>query len=733
MDWLEPRIGPTQLEQARFEVEANPTRARLTASLRNEGREVLEGSLDLPRAAWSAGVLELVASPQVRVDVRARTLDLSLADALRPFGAPELRGFVDGRVELVGGAPHPEAAAVELAVRQLSVDGSEAFDLDVVVSQRGSGWIVVDRLLGTRAGESVEALPGGRLRLSPEGVVIEQLAVVARGQAVTLSGALGRKKFGKLRIEAQDLDAAVLAALGGSPVEIAGRVESVLVLDGPLARPTLTGNMRWRDASVSGTPLDELILDLRGADGKTHLSGGLRRRGRSILLINGTLPAAPWREADLGASPDLDLELRADALDVAALGLWMPRALRDPQGRVSARLQVRGGVPRPLVLGSLELREGSLSAPLLGRTFAPISADLRLDAEALWVDALHVGEPGDEATLSGVIRLGDTIEPDLQLVLQDLLLAESRLVRARGNGELRLDGTLERLSVRGDLPLSEVGLRIPEPRDRALKEIRVLARPSKTPGLREGEEQESALYRGADIDLGVSVPDGSRIRGQGADLEVVGTLRVRKLPLGKPAFSGLLETRRGSYRLHGRRFVLRRGEARFEGDSDLDPVLDVEAIHRVKDVTIVARIAGRASDPIVRLESEPPLPEDDVLAYLLYGRSADEVAASQQAALESAAAQLAAGTALSEVENALGRDLPIDQVDVRVEEDGSLAELGVGGALSERLFIHYGRTLGVEPEDEVGLELQVAPRWRVRSDVSSSGKAGADVIWKLDY
>jgi hypothetical protein len=41
--------------------------------------------------------------------------------------------------------------------------------------------------------------------------------------------------------------------------------------------------------------------------------------------------------------------------------------------------------------------------------------------------------------------------------------------------------------------------------------------------------------------------------------------------------------------------------------------------------------------------------------------------------------------------------------------------------------------LGVNPEDHVGAEIRLSPGWGLRSDVTSSGKAGADLIWNLDY
>jgi translocation and assembly module TamB len=736
VEWRAPRFGTTRLEAMNLELAAAAGNLRIQADLRDQGRSLLIADLRVPEAPLGLSLQKLATTTQFALELRAAQLDLSLLEPLRSLGLPELRGVLDGQLDFAGGAPFPARASLVLGAERFSMGDAVPIDLELALADLGQGWLGVEQLRMVRSGDSFEALPGARLRVGERGIRFEGLQLLARDQQLRIDGGVGLRRFDGLQIEAQDLDVEALTDMVDARFEVTGRLDTKVELRGPFSDPSVNGSAQWRGASFAGLPLDQVDLDLQTVDGRIRGTGNVRRAGDPVARGTALLPPTPWAsDRSLLTSEELDVELRAGHLELALLEPWLPSNIREPRGSARGWLRLRGREPRPSLAGSLELRDGSLSVPLLGRTLAPISAKLDLGSDSLQIETLQIGPPGHDAVLSGTlgIEVGGFGDADLHLALREFPLSQTGFAQANANGAIRVSGPRQQPNVNGELVLSEVLIRLPEPRDPAFKEIRVLANPADPAALRESSEAPDGFGGQADIDLGLTVPAGSRIRGRGADLAVSGELRLRK-PRGEPAaYTGSLRADRGTYRLHGRRFELRRGSASFDGRPDPDPLLDIEAAHRTQDVTILVQITGRASDPTVRLRSEPVLPEKDVLAYLLFGRAADRVARSQQAALQSAAAGLAAGRALTEVETVLGKDLPIDSVDVRVEEDGSVGEVGVGGRLTERLSFRYGRTLGVDPEDQVGVEIQLSPSWSLQSEVTSSGKAGADVIWSLDY
>ena len=83
--------------------------------------------------------------------------------------------------------------------------------------------------------------------------------------------------------------------------------------------------------------------------------------------------------------------------------------------------------------------------------------------------------------------------------------------------------------------------------------------------------------------------------------------------------------RRGTISLAGTTLTFTRGKVGFDGTGvtgKIDPTLDFAADSTAGSVTATLGITGYASKPIITLTSVPELPQDEVLAHLLFKRSA---------------------------------------------------------------------------------------------------------------
>jgi translocation and assembly module TamB len=146
-------------------------------------------------------------------------------------------------------------------------------------------------------------------------------------------------------------------------------------------------------------------------------------------------------------------------------------------------------------------------------------------------------------------------------------------------------------------------------------------------------------------------------------------------------------------------------------------------------------IEGRLSEPRLRFESDPELDETDIASYLLLGRPASASAGEDQMALEAVAAQVAVGAAIREFEKMFGGVLPVDLIDIRMDNEGDERELraGVGKYVGDRLFIHYERGFGDEPDDELKAEYELTPMWSIESTDSSNGDTAGDIVFEIEY
>jgi translocation and assembly module TamB len=116
------------------------------------------------------------------------------------------------------------------------------------------------------------------------------------------------------------------------------------------------------------------------------------------------------------------------------------------------------------------------------------------------------------------------------------------------------------------------------------------------------------------------------------------------------------------YVLAGQTLNFTTGKVSFDGTGlrkKLDPTLDFTAQTVSGGVTATLQITGYASEPKIQLSSTPQLPQDEILARLLFRQSAKEMSPFQLAEIAQAAASLSgvrtSFNPLGAVRNRLGK------------------------------------------------------------------------------
>ena len=119
----------------------------------------------------------------------------------------------------------------------------------------------------------------------------------------------------------------------------------------------------------------------------------------------------------------------------------------------------------------------------------------------------------------------------------------------------------------------------------------------------------------------------------------------------KPVLSGEARVVRGDYDFAGKRFEFdNRGVVRLSTDPSAIR-LDLTATRQDPALTAVIRIQGTATRPQITLTSTPILPNDEVLAQVLFGSSAAQLSPLEAAQLASALSALASGGGFDVVGN----------------------------------------------------------------------------------
>jgi translocation and assembly module TamB len=665
-----------------------------------------------------AGALRGNTLAGARIDVAA--LDLAaLPPALRIAHA--LGGVLDGSLRADGPLARP-TRALELRWTRAAAGELRADALELSASGQGSALRGMALL---RAGS-------GTARARFDLPTLDVLPALLEGRDAPGASA---------NVELASLEARVLAPLVRRWFEpLEGRLDARFALRPGRPHAELELEVHATDAALrtellpTRGPLRAAKVDVEVSATNAGLHGALRLaqpgEPRLELTLHGAHPAAAGGFARLAERDDNRGELRASDWDARFLAPWLPAVLEDPRGKLTGQVALAGPLADPRWQGELGWSGGSVRAPLVRQTFAPIEASVRFDARKPVELELRAGPPAGALFAHGTLELAGLAPESVALDLEfaDLAFARSPQLRADLRGRARLAGPASAPKLTGSLELRDARMTQPDPLDLELAEIRIQGVNS-SPDIDSGPTVADRVA----VDVQFEFPEGTRLTGQGLDARGSGTLRAVRQP-GQPLrWFGSLATERGSrYRLYATRFEIEHARAEFDGASGFDPQIDAEATSQIGPTLVKLGISGRLSKPLLATTSEPDLPQQEILALILLGRTINPREPGEAGKLGLAASQLGSQFALDQLRSRVGSFLPVDELDTGTTAEGD-PSIEVGKALRDGVFVRYGRGLGAKSTDEVTVEWEVAPDVRIEGRVTREGDSGADVIWSKDY
>jgi translocation and assembly module TamB len=404
---------------------------------------------------------------------------------------------------------------------------------------------------------------------------------------------------------------------------------------------------------------------------EAHLNAGRA----SQLTLAGTTP--------LDTRGACDLKLNGK-LDAGLANPWLEARGERLAGGIKVNATVRGAVRSPEVGGTIDLANGDLRDYVQGAHLSNISAHLTGNHGTLRIEALTARAGPGEIALTGQVGV---LQPKLPLTLR--LTAKkaqpvtSEILTANLDADLKVEGALrERIDASGTMNVNRAVIGIPNalPSEVAVLDVR-------HPGEAPPPPPERKLVIG--LDLKLHAPRGILVQGRGLNAELGGDLHIGGTN-ASPSVSGGFEMIRGTFALASTKLNFTSGRVSFNGaglTGKIDPTLDFTAQTTVTDATATLHITGLADSPQFELSSSPPLPQDEILARLLFGESAAQLTALQVAQIGAALAKLSGvgGSGpdpLARVQQALG----LDRLSV-----GSGSSTGAPGAQSSGTSVEAGR------------------------------------------
>lgn len=644
------------------------------------------------------------------LDLVIEMLPLNLVNDVVPdVGAG---GTVSGTARVSGTTAAPEAT---FSLSANDVTAAAARDLGVppltLTAEGSTTAALLDVQAAVAAGTALQATLGGQIPLTPQAGQIDVQLDLRQLSLSMLDPLIGDQGL----VGTAAATAQVRGALAAPEVEFEASAQ------GLSARVLTSNGIGAASAQAQGRFADNTI-DLQQAT--------LRGSDNMQLTAQGQLPLS-GAGLDVAASGRVPLSLANIAL---------ARSQAQANGTIDVAVTAQGALADPDLQGTARLRGGSFTSQPLNLRLDTITLDVRLADDRVTIETGTAAlSSGGRITLGGNVGIasGSGFPADLLLQLRQGVYSDGEIFTTKANANLTLTGPiLDGGQVTGNVSLLETEVTIPSsfginagvlldvdhlnpPRDVVLTLDRA--------GLTGEAEADSGPGLALGLDIRVRVPNELFIRGRGLDAELGGRIRLRGTTQDIVP-TGAIELIRGRINVLGQRIVFNEGTITLLGS--FDPVIRLVAQTESGDATAISVIVeGPASDPQITFSSSPELPQDEVLALLIFDRNVSDLSPFQIAQLAAAAATLSGRGGNGLVEGLRGATGLAD-LDVTSGDDGAVG-VRAGAYISENIYLNVEADSAGDSRATINLDITETVRGRVSLD--NEGQSTLGIFFERDY
>ena len=468
-----------------------------------------------------------------------------------------------------------------------------------------------------------------------------------------------------------DVDIAQLFTSAGMPSPVSGKISADLVLDGTFKKPAMSLSIAGRalknpkTASLAPADFDAKISI---ADSRLTLDVVAKQRDIQPITVSASLP---FDVEKLIAQPALLRELplmvavKMPASSLAMVPRFVP-AIAKMDGTVAANVEVHGTLAKPIVSGEVSLAAKSVrltspDAPAVSSFTAKL--DFRDDTVTLRDTRGEIG--GGKFSVDGSVNVAQQAL-DLRVRSDKVLVRRDESITVRADADVTLRGPLNAATAAGTIYVTQ---------SRFFKDVDIL--PLSLPGKAKPQARSVATpfrisfpnppLRDWKFDIAIKTRDKDSFLVRGNLAKGSSALNLRLGGTGlNPFLTGQVQIESFTALLPASKLEVQRGFVTFSEEDPFQPQLDLQAQSRIGKTTVIANITGPASAPHLELESEPPLPQKDILSLLATGTTSGEIGSNASA--------LASRVALLKVKQFYRKVFRKGVDETPVDGDGSFAD-----------------------------------------------------------
>ena len=702
----------------------------------------IEAHVDLPAERGPASGSSTRGGP-ARLSLTARDVDVSgdkvgKLDVAGTLTDPLGRRVVDlqatatgieaagasGNLRLQASGPQ-DALAVKLTVDGHDPSGQPAQTAATATIDATTKQLLVSSLSADWHGLQPRLLAPVRVSFA-DGVAVDRLRLGIAAATLDLAGTLTPRLDATLAVRNVTPD---LARAFDPTLAADGQLQADARLTGTPARPdgqirvSATG-LRLRSGPARALPPASILATADLAGGAARLDVSVTA-GKNRLALTGQAP--------LNAAGALALRLTG-AINLALLDPILTANGRRVRGEITLDAAIGGTAHAPRVDGSVRLANGEVQDFTQGIHLTDVTANLQAAGDTLRIQQFTAHAGSGTLSAAGSVGVLTTDLPlDLTITARHARLLASDKLTATIDADLTLKGQASSaLAAAGKLVIDAAEIRIPETMPASVVSLNVV---------RAGQPPPPPPSPGVTVSLAIDIaaPNPVFVRGRGLNAELEGNMKVGGT-VAAPLPSGGLTMRRGTFSVAGTTLTFTKGEVQFGGAGISDPNIDFVASSVNATVTANLEISGSASHPKITLSSTPELPQDEVLAQLLFGTSESQLSPFQIAGIAQTLAQFSGvGGGLVDPLEAVRQGLGLDRLSVgggtnNALQAGRYVATGVYVGAKQALTSSKPANGAADPTTQATVQIDLTKRLKIEGDVGSGVGANAvGLTYQFEY
>jgi translocation and assembly module TamB len=707
---FEPLVGRPIAGQANATLDADDKKAKLVLTIREAG---MPGTASVGKAVLNATVMDPAGHPTIDGSFTADGVSASSAKSI------SARVGAKGPLDALEMTVTANAPSVADGPAKLNTAGT------LNVTEKS---LALNRMEASWKQQVLKLLAPARINFS-DGVAMDRIRLGFRQAELTIVGRAGNTLdlTASLRNLPADIGTIVNPAFAAT-----GVITADARLTGTSARPEGTiklaaTGVRQKQGPGQALPAANLTANATLLGTAARIDTNLTA-GPSHVAVTGTAPLATTGAIDLKTSGRVDLAMLDPLLTADG---------RRARGQVTLDAAITGTATAPRVQGTASLIKGDVIDYTVGAHISDLAATIQASGDTIRLDSFS-GKAGP-GTLggSGSVSLAGTMPVDLHFTADNARPLSSDLMTATLDANLTVQGDVKGdMQAGGTVHVRRADIRIPDklPPSIAVLPVRDANAPPPPPPAAESSSQIA-------LNLTLDAPEQVFVRGRGLDAELGGTIHFRGTT-AKPVPDGGLHLRRGTFSIVGSTLNFTEGTVDFSGAGLTDPSIHFVATSTTATIVATLTISGTAKNPKITLSSVPDMPQDEILAQLLFNTTSSKLSPFQLAEIAAALASMSGATSGFDPLESLRNTFGLDRLSVGSSSTGN-PTLEAGSYLTRGVYLgakqstsSNGTQATVQVDLAKGLKLEAtagSSNTSATGSTSTSDAASVGLTYQFEY